>query len=198
MLKKNFIRFNKFDYAIFVLIIKKLEENLRMCVDYRVFNALIIKNRNAFSLIKKILTKLCAIKIYSKFDIIVAFNEMKMRKKNEKKIVFLIRYELFEYVVMFFEFCNAFEIFQSFINNILREYLNDFCFNYFDDIFIFSNSKKEHIEHVKKVLKRLKKVNFFLDIDKCEFFVIFVKYLDLIITIDDVKMNSQKIEIIVN
>ena len=99
---------------------------------------------------------------------------------------------------MLFEFCNALEIFQSFINNILREYLNDFCFNYLDDIFIFSNSKKKHIEHVKKILKRLEKINFFLNIDKCEFFVIFVKYLDLIIIIDDVKMNFQKIEIIVN
>ena len=99
---------------------------------------------------------------------------------------------------MFFEFCNTFEIFQSFINNDLREYLNDFCFNYFDDIFISSNSKKKHIEHVKKILKRLEKINFFLNIDKCEFFVIFVKYLNLIIIIDDVKMNFQKIEIIVN
>ena len=99
---------------------------------------------------------------------------------------------------MFFEFCNTFETFQSFIKNTLREYLNNFCFNYFDDIFIFSNSKKKHIEHVKKIFKRLKKVNFFLNIDKCEFFVIFVKYLDLIIIIDDIKMNFQKIEIIVN
>ena len=121
-----------------------------------------------------------------------------MREENEKKIVFFTRYDFFEYVVMFFELCNAFEIFQSFINNILREYLNDFCFNYFDDIFIFNNFKKEHIEYVKKVLKRLEEVNFFLNIDKSEFFIIFVKYLDLIITIDDIKMNSQKIETIVN
>ena len=198
MLKKNFIRFNKFDYAILVLIIKKLENDLRVCVDYRAFNALIIKNRNASSLIREILTKLCAIRIYNKFDIIVVFNEVRMRKKDEKKIVFLIRYDFFEYVVMFFEFCNAFETFQSFINNTLREYLNDFCFNYLDDILVFSNSKKKHIEHVRKILKRLKKINLFLNIDKCEFFVISVKYLDLIIIIDDIKMNSQKIETIVN
>ena len=57
---------------------------------------------------------------------------------------------------MFFEFCNTFETFQFFINNILREYLNNFCFNYFDDIFIFNNSKEKHIKHVRKVLKRLK------------------------------------------
>ena len=58
--------------------------------------------------------------------------------------------------------------------------------------------KKKHIEHVKKIFKRLKKINFFLNIDKYEFFVIFVKFLDLIIIIDDVKINFQKIEIIIN
>ena len=88
MLEKDFIRFNKFDYAIFVLIIKKFEENLRICVDYKILNALIIKNRNAFFLTREILTRLCAVRIYSKFDIIVAFNKVKMTEKDGKKIVF--------------------------------------------------------------------------------------------------------------
>ena len=89
MLKKMFIRFNKIDYTIFVLIIKKFEKNLRMCVNYKNFNALIIKYRNAFLLIKKFLTKLYAFNIYSKFDIIIVFNKIKMKKKMKKKIVFL-------------------------------------------------------------------------------------------------------------
>ena len=64
--------------------------------------------------------------------------------------------------------------------------------------FLFLTIKKKHIEYVKKIFKRLKKINIFLNIDKCEFFVIFVKYLNLIIIFDDVKINFQKIEIIVN
>ena len=88
MLKENFIRFNKFDYAIFVLIIKKFENDLRMCINYKIFNALIIKNRNVSFLIRKTLTKLCAIKIYNKFDIIVVFNEIKIKKKQKKNRFF--------------------------------------------------------------------------------------------------------------
>ena len=53
MLKKDFIRFNNFDCAIFVLIIKKFEKKLRICVDYKIFNVLIIKNNNILFLIKK-------------------------------------------------------------------------------------------------------------------------------------------------
>lgn len=88
MLKKNFIRFNKFEYAISILIIKKFEKNLRICVDYKIFNPLIIKNRNASFLIRKILTKLCAIKIYKKFVIIIVFNEIKMKIENKIKSFF--------------------------------------------------------------------------------------------------------------
>ena len=53
-------------------------------MNYKVFNAFTIKNRNAFSLIKKILTRLCVVKIYNKFNIIVVLIKFKL-KKNEKK-----------------------------------------------------------------------------------------------------------------
>ena len=88
MLNKNFIKSNFFEYATSILIIKKFENDLRMCVDYKIFNILTIKNKNAFSLIKKTLTKLCSIKIYNKFDIIIVFNEIRIKEKNEKKNIF--------------------------------------------------------------------------------------------------------------
>ena len=198
MLEKNFIRSSNFEYAASVLIVKKFERELRICVDYRALNALIIKNKNASLLIRDTLTRLCKIKIYSKFDIITIFNEIRMREEDEKKIVFLTRYDLFEYVMMSFDLCNALDTFQVFINNILREYLNDFISVFLDDILMYSESKEKHIEHVTKILVKLKKVNLFLDIDKCEFFVISIKYLDLIIITKRIKMNLKKIETIVN
>ena len=62
MLKKNYIQLNIFSYITFVLIVKKFDDNLRICVNYRTLNVLIIRNRNAFSLIKNILIKLYIIK----------------------------------------------------------------------------------------------------------------------------------------
>ena len=108
---KKYIKFNISKYVILVLIIKKLNDDFRVCVNYRILNVFIIKNRNALSLIKNTLIRLCSIKYYNKFDIIIAFNEIRMRQKNEKKIAFFIKYEFFEYIVMFFDLCNAFETF---------------------------------------------------------------------------------------
>ena len=82
-----------------------------MCVNYKIFNILIIKNCNTLSFIKKNLTCLCLIKIYNKFDIIAIFNKIKIKKNNEHKIVFFIQYKLFEYIIMLFELYNVFDIF---------------------------------------------------------------------------------------
>ena len=151
---------------------------------------------------KEILTRLCVVKIYNKFDIIVVFNEIWIKEKNEKKTTFLTRYELFEYVIMFFELYNALEIFQFLINVTLREYLNDFCTTYLNDILIYNKNREEHVKHMSKIFDRLKKTNLFLNIDKCNFFVIEMKYLRLIIIIMKIimkiKMNSIKMNVIVN
>ena len=198
MLGKGYIRPSTSEYAAPVLIVKKPGGGLRVCVDYRALNALTIKNRNAPPLIRDTLARLCSAKYYSKFDIIAAFNEIRMREGDEKKTAFLTRYGLFEYVVMPFGLCNAPGTFQSFINATLHEYLDDFCTGYMDDILIYSKTREEHVTHVSKVLERLQKAGLYLDIKKCEFFATEVKYLGLIITTEGVKMDPAKIDAIVN
>ena len=74
---------------------------------YRALNALIISNKNIFSLFKKILAKLYTTRIYSKFNIIAIFNEIRIRREYEYKIAFLTRYKLFKYVIILFRLYNA-------------------------------------------------------------------------------------------
>ena len=107
MLDKGYIKFNILFYVVFVFIVKKSDKELRFHVNYRAFNALIIFNRNASSLIKKTLVKFCAIKIYNKFDIIIVFNEIRVREDYKEKMIFFIKYDLYEYMIMFFDLCNA-------------------------------------------------------------------------------------------
>ena len=156
ILEKEYIRLSTSSYIASVLIIKKPDKELRIYIDYRALNALIIKNRNVFSLIRETITKLYAIKIFIKFDIITIFNEIRIKEDNEEKTIFLTRYKLFEYIIIFFKLYNASSIFQIFINNILREYLNVFYSAYLNDILIYSNDKIKYIRYIKRVLKKLK------------------------------------------
>ena len=196
MRQKEFIKHSFSSYAASIFIVKKSNEDLRICVNYWAFNNVIIKNRNTSFLLKNIFARFCQAKIYNKFDIIAVFNEVRMKFDHEKKIVFIIRYEFFEYVVMFFDLCNAFETFQTLINKTFQKYLNDFCTIYLNDILVYNNLKAEHIEHVNKMLLKLKKADLYLNIDKCKFHVTTIKYLNLIIIIEDIQMNLDKIKII--
>ena len=89
-----------------------------------------------------------------------------------------------------FRFLQHMKNFQSFINIILHEHLND--------IFIYFNSRKKHVVYVFKILQRFKKTNLYFDINKYEFFIKQIKYLHFIITIENVKINSTKINAIIN
>ncbi len=66
-----------------------------------------------------------------------------------------MRYKHYEYTVMSFRLKNALVIFQRLINNMLREYLNDFVIIYLNDILIYSDNLKMHCEHMHKILAKL-------------------------------------------
>ena len=53
------------------------------------------------------MTKLYAIKVFIKFDIIAAFNKIRIIKEDKKKTVFLTRYRLYKYIIILFGLYNA-------------------------------------------------------------------------------------------
>jgi hypothetical protein len=83
------------------------------------------------------------------------------------------------------------------MNDILMNYLDEFVIAYLNDIVIYSNSKKKHVQHVKKILQRLREANIQVDVNKCEFHITETKFLEMIIDRDDIKMNFEKIRAIV-
>ncbi len=80
------------------------------------------------------------------------------------------------------------------MNNVLRRYLNQFIIVYLNNILVNFKMKKEHVQHVKKVLQTLKKVDLRIKSGKSEFHVQSVQFLRFIITSQSLRMNSKKIE----
>ena len=111
MLGKGYIRKSSSPYIALVLIVKKSNSSLRIYIDYRALNLLTIRNRNTLPLIKETLARLYKARLYSKFDIITIFNKIRIKEGDKEKIVFLTRYELFEYIVISFKLYNASSIF---------------------------------------------------------------------------------------
>ena len=74
--------------------------------------------------------------------------------------------------------------------------MNDFCTVYLDDILIYSTNMKDHKQHVRKVLMKLREAGIPADVDKCEFHITQTKYLGLIISVDGIKIDPAKVEAI--
>ncbi len=97
---------------------------------------------------------------------------------------------------MSFNLINASVIFQTYINKILTELLNDFYVVYLNDILIFFIEKTDHVDHMKQILERLRKFKLYASLKKCEFFITKVNFLKFVIFIKNVSMNFSKVNII--
>ncbi len=99
---------------------------------------------------------------------------------------------------MFFKLINELAFFQHYINDVLFNCLHKFYQTYLNDILIYSKILKEHRIHVKEVLNKLCEVNLQINIDKCKFKIQKISFLKLLIFINDLRMNFQKVDVIWN
>jgi hypothetical protein len=196
-LSKGFIRPSTAEGSSPVLLVKKPGGGLRFCVDYRGLNAITIKNRYPIPLIRETLDRLCKAKRYTKLDVIGAFNRLRVRDGDQELTTFTTRYGAYMYEVMPFGVCNGPGSFQSYINSVLREYLDLCACIYLDDVLVYTDGDEaEHYQQVRNVLKRLQDAGLYCDINKSEFNVKSVKFLGLIITTNGLKMDIAKIRTI--
>ena len=98
------------------------------------------------------MTRLLRAKIFTKLDVWQAFYRIRLKEEVEELTTFYIRYGSYKYRVVPFGLCNGPTSFQRFINNVLFDYLDDFCIAYIDDILIYLDDPLEHEVYIKKVL----------------------------------------------
>ncbi len=109
-----------------------------------------------------------------------------------------MRYDMYEYRVVFFDLVNALTTFQTYINVAFREYFDVFVFAYVDDILIFFKILKKHVQHVRVVFERFLQYKLYVNIKKSKFNIMKTNFLKFIINRENIKMNSSKIETIVD
>jgi len=189
-LKKKFITLSKASFASSILFIEKKDDSLRFCVNYQKLNALIKRDRYSILLIDEVLVQIQDSKYLTQLNIIVAFNKLCMSTESENLITFITFFDVYKYRVMLFKLINESTFFQHYINDVLFNCLHKFCQIYLNDILIYSKILKKHRTHVKKMLDKLHEVDLQIDIDKCEFKIQKISFLELLIFINDLRMNS--------
>jgi hypothetical protein len=195
-LRKKFIRLSLLFAASPVLFVKKADKGLRFCIDYRKLNNISVKDRYPLPLIKEFLNDLKKMRYFTKIDIVFAFNNIRIKKGQKYLTAFRTRFGLYEFLMMPFGFIKAFAIFQRFINDILRKYLNVFCIAYLNDILIYNRTRKKHLSYIRKMLEFLRQAGLYVKIKKCEFFKNETIFLGVIIGKNGIRTNPKKIKII--
>ncbi len=197
-LNKKFIFFSFASYVSLILFAEKKDESLRFYINYRKLNALIKQDRYSLFLIDETLACIQESKYLTQLNIIVAFNKLRMHSDSEDLTIFIIFFDLYKYHVMLFELINKSTFYQHYMNNVLFKYLHQFCQIYLDDIIIYSKILKKHKQHVWLILNRLREADLQIDINKCKFHVQKIIFLRLLMSIERLKMNSQKIQAVVD
>lgn len=132
---------------------------MRFCVNYRKVNNVTIRNSYPIPKIDDILNGINKCKIFTSLDLSSGYHQIKLDNASSPITAFITPNGLYQFITMPFNLTNAPATFQSLMNLILQPYINNFCMVYLNDIIIFSKTIKEHLLHVKKVIKKLKKAN---------------------------------------
>jgi len=196
-LNKDFISSSSASYASLILFVEKKDNSLRFCVDYRKLNALTKRNRYSLPLIDETLARIQDSRYLTRLNIIAAFNKLHMHSSSEDLTTFIISFDFYKYHVMPFRLINGSTFYQHYMNDVLFDYLHQFCQAYLDDIIIYSKTLKKHKRHVRLVLHRLRETGLQMNINKCEFHVQKIFFLRLLLFIEELKMNSRKVQAVV-
>ncbi|MBW0505127.1 hypothetical protein O181_044842 [Austropuccinia psidii MF-1] len=131
-------------------------------------------------------------------DLCGAYNLMRIKEGDEHLTCFRNKYGSYEYLVMPFGLTDSPASFQNLVNDIFADFLDIFVVVYLDDIMVFSSSEEDHVKHVAFVLQKLRDNNFFSKASKWLFHASSVEYLGYVVSSDVLKMDSSKVQQIIN
>jgi len=131
-------------------------------------------------------------------NIIITFNKLCMHSESKNLTIFITFFNFYKYHMMLFKLINKSTFYQHYMNNVLFEYLHQFYQIYLNDIIIYSKTLKKHKQHVRLILNKLWEADLQMNINKCKFHVQKIIFLELLISTEELKMNSRKIQAVVD
>jgi hypothetical protein len=144
LLDKGYICPSTSPWGCSTLFVEKKDKELRLCVDYRPLNAITIKNKYPLPRIDVLFDQLAGAQVFSKIDLRSGYHQIKIRTEDISKTTFMIRYGLYEYLVMLFGLMNAPAHFMYLLNSVFMPELDQLVVVFIDDILVYSKSTEEH------------------------------------------------------
>ena len=196
LLAKGYIEPSSSPYGAPILFVRKKDGTLRMVIDYRALNRLIVKNRYPLPRIDDLLDAAQGAQYFSSLDLMSGYHQIRIRPEYEPKTAFRTPMGLYQWRVLSFGLTNAPATFQAVMNRIFRPYLGKFVLVYLDDILVISKAAAEHIEHLRIVLQLLRDHLLFAKMAKCAFGRTEVEFQGHILGQDGLRVDPKKTAVV--
>ena len=171
-------------YASGLVLVRKRDGSLRVCVDYWRINQGTVPDRYPMPRVDELVDAIGRRKgkYFSTLDMMKGYHQVKMEEQSKQKTVFTCHLGLFQYRRMPFGLTNAPATFQRLMDRLFPSPEWDSVFVYLDDILIVSATFEDHLREVGRVLDRLSEAGLHLKPSKCSFVREEVEYLGFTIS----------------
>ena len=196
LLDKNIITKSASPYASPIVIARKKDNSIRLCVDYRKLNQRTVRDAFPLPRIVESLDSLHGSTVFSTCDLASGFHQIAMDPDHQHKTAFVTPFGLFEYTRMPFGLCNSPATFQRLMQNVFNDLIFQILLVYLDDIVTYSRTIDDHIQRLDVVFSKLKEHGLKLNPQKCHFFRSEISYLGYIVSAEGISTCSDKVKVV--
>ena len=193
LLRSGVITESHSPYAAPVVLVRKRDGSLRLCVDYRRLNMKTIGDAYPLPRIQETFDSLVGAQYFTTLDLASGYHQIAMDPRDQAKTAFTTPFGLYEYTRMPFGLCSAPATFQRLMQATMSEFLFEFLLVYLDDLLVYSKTFSEHLVHLEKLLQRVSDTGLKLKGEKCQFLRKEVNYLGHTISADGISCEDSKI-----
>ena len=186
-------------WASNIILCRKKDQSIRMCIDYRQLNQRTIKDSYALPRIKEILDSLGGNCYFTVLDMKSGYHQVEINEAHKERTAFTVGpLGFYEFNRLPFGLANAPASYQRLMEECLGDLNMKICFIYLDDLIIFSKTFDEHMDHLEMVFQRLQEANLKLSTKKCVFLKKKVKFVGHIVSEDGIEPDPDKVEVVLN
>lgn len=197
MLDSNIIETSKTNYINPLVIVKKKNSTIRLCLDARKLNEITKSQFDAPQAIDSMLARIGKNAVFTKLDLKNSFWLIPLAEQSRKYTGFMVDGHVYHFKVVPFGLQSASSALVRAMQQILDCY-EKFCLHYIDDILVFSENEEIHINHLEIIMNALNSAGLKLNIEKCQFYQDNVQYLGYKIGQDGISIDNDRLNEIKN